>query len=56
MTLEEVVQLYSDHLLSRWPQLVQPGEKEPDDDGDSGPPEIFTLDQKVDLVSFLKRL
>jgi cytochrome c peroxidase len=54
-TLEEVVQLYSDHLLSRWPQLVQPGEKEPDDDGDVGT-EVFTLDQKTDLVTFLKRL
>jgi cytochrome c peroxidase len=55
-TLEEVVQIYSDHLLSRWPQLVQPGEKEPDDDGDVGPPEVFTADQKSDLVAFLKRL
>ena len=55
-TLEEVVQLYSDHLLSRWPQLVQPGEKEGDDDGDAGPPEVLTADQKRDLVAFLKRL
>jgi cytochrome c peroxidase len=55
-TLEEVVQVYSDHLLARWPQLVQPGEKEPDDDGDGGPPEIFTAEQKTDLVAFLKRL
>jgi hypothetical protein len=42
--------------LARWPQLVQPGEKEPDDDGDVGPPEIFTAEQKTDLVAFLKRL
>jgi cytochrome c peroxidase len=55
-TLQEVVQLYSDHLLSRWPELVQPGEKEPDDDGDSGPPEVFTADQKTDLIAFLNRL
>jgi cytochrome c peroxidase len=55
-TLEEVVQLYSDHLLSRWPQLVQPGEKEADDDGDAGTPEALTADQKRDLVTFLKRL
>jgi cytochrome c peroxidase len=55
-TLEEVVQVYSDHLLSKWPQLVQPGEKEGDDDGDAGPPEVLTADQKVDLVAFLRRL
>jgi cytochrome c peroxidase len=55
-TLEEVVQLYSDHLLSRWPQLVQPGEKEADDDGDAGPLEALTLEQKSDLVAFLKLL
>lgn len=55
-TLEEVVQVYSDHLLSKWPSLVQPGEKEGDDDGDAGPPEVFTADQKTDLVAFLKRL
>lgn len=55
-TLEEVVQLYSDHLLARWPSLVQPGEKEADDDGDAGPPEVFTAQQKKDLVAFLKRL
>jgi len=55
-TLEEVVQLYSDHLLARWPSLIQPGEKEPDADGDAGPPEVFTADQKKDLVAFLKRL
>jgi cytochrome c peroxidase len=54
-TLEEVVELYSDHLLSRWPQLVQPGEKEPDDDGEVGT-QVFTRDQKSDLVAFLKRL
>jgi cytochrome c peroxidase len=55
-TLEEVVQLYSDHLLFKWPQLVQPGEKEADDDGDAGPEEVLTLEQKKDLVAFLKRL
>jgi cytochrome c peroxidase len=55
-TLEEVVQLYSDHLLSRWPQLVQPGEKEGDADGDAGTPEALTAAQKRDLVAFLKRL
>jgi cytochrome c peroxidase len=55
-TLERVVELYSDHLLSRFPSLIQPGEKEPDPDGDAGPEEIFTADQKRDLVAFLKRL
>jgi cytochrome c peroxidase len=55
-TLEGVVELYSDHLLSRFPSLVQPGEKERDLDGDIGPEEIFTADQKRDLVAFLKRL
>jgi cytochrome c peroxidase len=55
-TLEGVVELYSDHLLSRFPSLVQPGEKERDLDGDIGPEEIFTAAQKRDLVAFLKRL
>jgi hypothetical protein len=55
-TLEEVVNLYSDHLLSRFPSLIQPGEKELDPDGDIGVEEIFTADQKKDLVAFLKRL
>jgi cytochrome c peroxidase len=55
-TLEDVVQLYSDHLLARWPSLIQPGEKEGDDDGDAGPPEALTAGQKSDLVAFLKRL
>jgi cytochrome c peroxidase len=55
-TLEEVVELYSDHLLSRWPSLIQPGEKEGDDDGDAGPPEALTAAQKSDLVEFLKLL
>lgn len=55
-TLEEVVNLYSDHLLSRFPSLTQPGEKEPDPDGDIGVEETFTAAQKSDLVAFLKRL
>jgi cytochrome c peroxidase len=55
-TLEEVVELYSDHLLSRFPSLIQRGEKEQDPDGDIGAEEIFTADQKRDLVAFLKRL
>jgi cytochrome c peroxidase len=55
-TLEEVVNLYSDHLLNRFPSLIQPGEKEPDPDGDTGNEETFTAAQKADLVAFLKRL
>lgn len=55
-TLEEVVDLYSDHLFSKFPSFTQPGEKEPDPDGDIGAPEAFTADQKSDLVAFLRRL
>jgi cytochrome c peroxidase len=55
-TLEGVVELYSDHLLAKFPSLSLPGEKEPDDDGDIGPPEALTADQKRDLVAFLKVL
>jgi cytochrome c peroxidase len=56
-TLKDVVELYSDHLLSRFPSLTLPGEKEPDPDGDSfGPPDALTAAQKSDLVEFLKRL
>ncbi|MEO8182230.1 MAG: hypothetical protein ABI895_25625 [Deltaproteobacteria bacterium] len=54
--LEEVVDLYSDHLLNRFPSLIQPGEKEPDPDGDIGNEETLTAAQKSDLVAFLKRL
>jgi cytochrome c peroxidase len=53
-TLEEVVELYSDQLLSRYPLLVQPGEKEHGDG--PGPEEAMTRQQKDDLVAFLKRL
>jgi cytochrome c peroxidase len=55
-TLEEVVQLYSDHLLSKFPSLIQPGEKEPDPDGEVGPEEALTRAHKDDLVAFLKVL
>jgi len=55
-TLEEVVSLYSDHLFSKFPAFTQPGEKEPDADGDIGAPEAFTKEQKSDLVRYLKRL
>lgn len=55
-TLEEVVDLYSDHLLAKFPTLSLPGEKEPDPDGDIGPPEALTKQQKSDLVAYLKRL
>lgn len=55
-TVEDVVELYSDHLLSKFPTLTLPGEKETDPDGDIGPPEAMTADQKSDLVAYLKRL
>lgn len=55
-TLEDVVELYSDHLLSKFPPLTLPGDKEPDPDGDIGPPEAMTAQQKSDLVAYLKRL
>ncbi len=55
-TLEEVVDLYSDHLFAKFPSFTQPGEKEPDPDGDIGAEEAFTADQKSDLVAYLKRL
>jgi cytochrome c peroxidase len=55
-TLEGVVDLYSDHLLSKFPSLRLPGEKEPDADGDIGPEEALTAEQRSDLVAFLKRL
>lgn len=56
-TLKDVVDLYSDHLLSKFPSLTLPGEKEPDPDGESfGPPDALTAGQKSDLVAFLKRL
>src|SRR5262249_31690549 len=56
-TLEDVVELYSDHLLSKFPSLTLDGAKEPDPDGDQfGPPDALTGQQKRDLVAFLKRL
>lgn len=55
-TLEDVVDLYSDHLLSKFPHLSLPGEKEPDPDGDIGIPEALTAEHKRDLVAYLKRL
>lgn len=56
-TLQDVVELYSDHFLSKFPSLTLPGEKEPDPDGNSiGPPDALTAGQKSDLVAFLKRL
>lgn len=55
-TLERVVEVYSDHLLSKFPSLTLPGEKEPDPDGDAGAPEALTAEQKSDLVAFLKLL
>jgi cytochrome c peroxidase len=55
-TLERVADAYSDHFLARFPSLTLPGEKEPDADGDAGPPEALTHEQKSDLVAFLRLL
>jgi cytochrome c peroxidase len=55
-TLEDVVELYSDHLLSKFPTLTQEGQKEEDVDGDIGPPQAMTNEQKKDLLAFLQKL
>lgn len=56
-TLEDVVELYSDHLLIKYPPLILEGEKEIDEDGDIGDVgEAFTRQHKNDLVAYLKRL
>lgn len=55
-TIEDVVELYSDHLLIKFPPLILEGEKEADADGDIGiAVEALTRQQKDDLVAFLKR-
>lgn len=56
-TLEDAVELYSDHFLAKFPSLSLPGEKKPDPDGEnSDAPDALTTGQKRDLVAFLKRL
>lgn len=56
-TLEDAVELYSDHFLAKFPSLSLPGEKEPDPDGKSSDaPDALSTGQKSDLVAFLKRL
>jgi cytochrome c peroxidase len=56
-TLEAVVEPYSDHLLAKVPSLTINNEPpEPDEDGDIGPVEAMSKQQKRDLVAFLKRL
>jgi cytochrome c peroxidase len=56
-TLDDAVELYSDHFLAKFPSLSLPGQKQPDPDGEnSDPPDALTADQKQDLVAFLKRL
>ncbi|WP_231754320.1 cytochrome c peroxidase [Caulifigura coniformis] len=55
--LEDVVELYSDHFMARFPPLsISDGPPEPDADGDAGPPEAPSAQQKKDLVAYLKRL
>lgn len=56
-SIEDVVELYSDHLLIKFPPLILEGEKEADADGDIGiAVEALTRQQKDDLIAFLKRL
>ncbi len=55
-TLEEVVDLYSDHLLNRYPSLTINDDPEIDPDGDIGLIETLSEAQKVDLLAFLRRL
>jgi cytochrome c peroxidase len=56
-TLEDAVELYSDHFLAKFPSLSLAGEKRPDPDGaNSDAPDALTPAQKSDLVAFLKRL
>lgn len=55
-TIADVVELYSDHLLIKFPPLILEGEKEADADGDIGATnEALTRQQKDDLIAFLKR-
>ncbi|MCW5719056.1 MAG: hypothetical protein KIS68_14600 [Bauldia sp.] len=56
-TLEAVIDLYSDHLLVKFPPLVLEGVKQVDRDGDIGPVgEALTEQQKTDLLAYLRRL
>lgn len=55
--LEDVISLYSDHLLAKYPTLsINTGPAEPDKDGDIGPKEALSKQQKADLLAYLKRL
>jgi cytochrome c peroxidase len=56
-TLEVVVELYSDHFMARFPPLdINEEPPEPDPDGEIGPPEALSAQQKRDLIAFLHRL
>ena len=56
-TLEAVVDLYSDHLLANFPALtINDAPPQVDADGDIGPIEALSEQQKADLVAYLRRL
>jgi cytochrome c peroxidase len=55
--LEAVVDLYSDHLLARYPSLrINDAPPQVDADGDIGPVEALSEQQKADLIAYLRRL
>lgn len=55
--LEAAVDLYSDHLLAKYPRLlINDAPPQADADGDIGPVEALSEQQKEDLIAYLKRL
>jgi mono/diheme cytochrome c family protein len=55
--LEAVVDLYSDHLLANYPSLqINDAPPQVDADGDIGPVEALSEQQKKDLIAYLRRL
>lgn len=55
--LEAMVDLYSDHLLAKYPSLlINDAPPQVDADGDIGPVEALSEQQKEDLIAYLRRL
>jgi cytochrome c peroxidase len=55
--LEAMVDLYSDHLLAKYPRLlINDAPPQVDADGDIGPVEALSEQQKADLIAYLRRL
>jgi cytochrome c peroxidase len=55
--LEAAVDLYSDHLLAKYPSLlINDAPPQVDADGDIGPVEALSEQQKEDLIAYLRRL